>query len=367
MKSSKERFSFINPSPLIGGTLSNLLKLVRRHRISVKYWSKLVLPLITSILSIPFRFIDRIRYRHVGDNISVTPIFIIGHWRSGTTFLHNLMCQDPQFGFLTTYQAVFPGMMWIRHVLKRILSPFMVKKRPGDDIEMHFDNPQEDEFAMNNLTEHSYYHFMYFPLDYNWLYEYYVRFKVSDKIKSTWQTEYDHLLKKTAVIAGKSGLVLKNPVNTGRIKLLHEMYPDAKFIFIHRNPLDVYRSTKKFYEILFKSLELQNTDLIMQKELILDVYKKIMKDYLDQRKYIPSEQLVEVSYESLVDNPMNTMKEIYSQLALGPFEQAEPGLKAYLSDIEKSKSEKIVATEDESEIVRKEWEFAFEKWGYNIK
>ena len=39
------------------------------------------------------------------------PIFIIGHWRSGTTYLHNLLCQDRTLGHMDMLQAVAPEMM----------------------------------------------------------------------------------------------------------------------------------------------------------------------------------------------------------------------------------------------------------------
>ncbi|MBT8191137.1 MAG: sulfotransferase, partial [Bacteroidia bacterium] len=197
----KDRFSFINPSPLLGGQLSVIIKLLRRHRVSLKFRYKLILPVISTILSFPFRWIDHFIYDKKSETIQeLNPVFIIGHWRSGTTFLHNLISQDPQFGFLTTYQAVFPELMSVRKILKKIISPFMAKKRPGDEMEMHLDNPQEDEFAMNHLTIHSYYHFMYFPLDYIKLYKSYIRFKNSDKIINEWKQTYDQLLKKTSCI-----------------------------------------------------------------------------------------------------------------------------------------------------------------------
>ena len=36
------------------------------------------------------------------------PLFLIGHWRSGTTFLHELLAQDDQFYAPTTYQCMQP-------------------------------------------------------------------------------------------------------------------------------------------------------------------------------------------------------------------------------------------------------------------
>ena len=32
------------------------------------------------------------------------PVFILGHWRSGTTFMHNVFSCDKHFGYNTTYQ-----------------------------------------------------------------------------------------------------------------------------------------------------------------------------------------------------------------------------------------------------------------------
>ena len=37
------------------------------------------------------------------------PIFILGHWRSGTTLLHNLMTLDPQFTYPNLYHVIYPG------------------------------------------------------------------------------------------------------------------------------------------------------------------------------------------------------------------------------------------------------------------
>ena len=65
--------------------------------------------------------------------IEEPPVFIIGFWRSGTTLLHSLLCQDPQAGYVTTFQGVFPNLVltqkkWMKAFTNRILP----KKRPFD-------------------------------------------------------------------------------------------------------------------------------------------------------------------------------------------------------------------------------------------
>ena len=39
----------------------------------------------------------------------------------------------------------------------------------------------------------------------------------------------------------------QSPAHTARLKLLHELFPEAKFIHISRNPFEVYQSTSKLF------------------------------------------------------------------------------------------------------------------------
>ena len=58
------------------------------------------------------------------------PVFILGHWRSGTTFMHNVFSCDKHFGYNTTYQTVFPHlMMWGQPFFKKNMSWLMPDRR----------------------------------------------------------------------------------------------------------------------------------------------------------------------------------------------------------------------------------------------
>jgi hypothetical protein len=63
------------------------------------------------------------------------PLFVLGHWRSGTTHLHNLLCLDERAGYTTTFQTVFPNHLFGFHKpliwLMRLLMP---KTRPVDNV-----------------------------------------------------------------------------------------------------------------------------------------------------------------------------------------------------------------------------------------
>lgn len=88
------------------------------------------------------------------------PVFILGHWRSGTTFMHNVFSCDKHFGYNTTYQTVFPHlMMWGQPFFKKNMSWLMPDKRPTDNMELAVDLPQEEEFALANMMPYTYYNF----------------------------------------------------------------------------------------------------------------------------------------------------------------------------------------------------------------
>ncbi len=55
---------------------------------------------------------------------------------------------------------------------------------------------------------------------------------------------------------------------------------------------------------------------------IISIYKKIMSDYLQDKKNIPTKNLVEISYKELEKSPLAVLQQIYTHLGLDNFEQA---------------------------------------------
>ena len=82
------------------------------------------------------------------------PIFVIGHWRTGTTLLHDLFSVDPNLAYPTTFECFFPHhFLLTEEVLSKVMRGLLPKKRPQDDVPVGFDRPQEEEFAMMILGE----------------------------------------------------------------------------------------------------------------------------------------------------------------------------------------------------------------------
>ena len=77
-----------------------------------------------------------------------------------------------------------------------------------------------------------------------------------------------------------SHLFLKNPHNTSRVKELLELYPKAKFIFIHRNPYDVYHSTLHLFRKMVSSQFLQDFSEEQISERVLYAYWTTLQKYI---------------------------------------------------------------------------------------
>jgi len=88
--------------------------------------------------------------RHV--KLKEPPLFVLGHWRSGTTLLHELLMLDSRHTCPTTYQCLAPHhFLWTEWILPPFLRFLLPAKRPMDDMPAGLDRPQEDEFALVNL------------------------------------------------------------------------------------------------------------------------------------------------------------------------------------------------------------------------
>src|SRR5579871_3279757 len=85
--------------------------------------------------------------------LAESPVFILGHWRSGTTLLHNLLSLDPQFICPNLYQILSPHHFLLTESFVTRLTEWMLPKtRPMDNMEISWKAPQEDETAICNLT-----------------------------------------------------------------------------------------------------------------------------------------------------------------------------------------------------------------------
>lgn len=326
--------------------------------------------LITALspLTAPIRFIERVLYeKHVSEiEITEPPVFIVGHWRTGTTHLHNLMTQDPTLAFVSTFHTLAPASYLAGHrTLRPLMALTMPDQRPMDSLALGADLPQEEEFAMCNLCPHSLYVGWYFPRQMRELFRKYVLFEnVSESAISEWRETYLGVLKKATFSARGKRLVLKNPVNTGRIKRLLELFPDAKFIHIYRDPYVVFKSTQRFHRAVLSWIGLQDITEEEIEENVLLFFRDMMGRFFEERGLIPQQNFAEVRFEVMEKHPLDELARVYDELHLPGWEQAQGPVERYLAGQAGYKKHPVSVTAQDAAKVEKHWGFALERWGY---
>ena len=297
------------------------------------------------------------------------PLFILGHWRSGTTFIHNIFAQDEHFGHTTTYQTVFPHMMMCgQSLFKPVMRWLMPDHRPTDNMELSPDLPQEEEFALTNMMPYSYYDFWFFPKR---MLEYCDRYLTFEKItpeeKRAFQEAFMRVVKISLWNTGGTQYLSKNPPHTGHVKALVEMFPNAKFIYLMRNPYTVFESTRSFFTQTIAPLKLQDiSDDEIEMNAIL-AYPRLYNAYQQQKQFIPEGNLYEVKFEEFERDAYAITKDIYSKLQLPGWEESEPAIRAYIESKRGYKKNKYEYKPRTIQLVNEHWSQAIKDWGYEVR
>ncbi len=331
--------------------------------LSSQGWKKLAPWLMKTIGSEYWRWIeialfDRKIKAHV---IEHPPIFILGFYRSGTTYLQQLLTQDKQFGYLNSYQTVMPEMMlsteiWLRPILE-FAAKISNQKNPVHRVPMKWTAPGEEDIAMTLSVD---------PLAAQWGYffpdrmmehfEKHVLFNnVSHQEIDQWKQRYLYLIKKISFANKGKQLVLKSPPNTARIKHLLSLFPNAKFVYIYRDPFEVYGSNKRLLKVVQENFALGKHLSADASSVILETYKGMIDAYEQQKMLVSDRNIVEVAYEDLARDPMNQMQRIYDHLGIQNFTDALPAIRAYVNTQRNYKVLQHQLTEQEQAAIINTW------------
>ncbi|MBX7109800.1 MAG: sulfotransferase [Chitinophagales bacterium] len=362
-KTFRIAFSTIAVTPFI-----NFIRLVTRYPISRKYLGRCFLAGLISMIAEPFRLVEQLLYARKlhRTRLPASPVFILGHWRSGTTLLHNLMCKDQQFAYITTYQGVFVNQFFAsRWLFRPLMKWLMPEKRPSDNVLLSPDFPQEEGFALCNMHSYAFYNFWYFPRQWKHFYDRYVSCRdLTAKQKRQYSKRYKKLIAQSLLEHQKENFISKNPVNTGSIQMILEMFPDARFIYLYRNPVMVFHSTFKFFTAVMETLRLQVFTPPEMEELIFELYERLISEYEKQKALIPPHHLIEIRYEDFLQHPEEHLKQIYTSLNLPGFDRALPHFMTYLDTQKSFEKNKHLSDPLHLEKVKTRWGFAMKKYGY---
>jgi hypothetical protein len=356
--------------PLAGSSVTNMFRLYAQNKflISVRYIPRMLYATALSTIIAPFRMKENIKFNKTIKQTEITrpPLFIIGHWRSGTTYIHNMLSLDKTFGFCSTFTATVPGVfLGSEKIFKPVLAASITDKRPMDDVPMGTDLPQEEEYAIGSFIPYAYYNGWIFPKNMGFYNNFVSLENVSKEVLDEWKETYLYFLKKLTYYRDGKRLILKNPAHTARIQHLLEMFPDAQFINIYRNPYHLYYSMMRFLQIVVPIYCIQKYDMQSLEEHMLDLYAQMYKKYFETRRLIPEGNLVEIKYEDFIQHPLENVEKIYSTLRLKDFEASKKIFREYASSQKFFKASNYNAEPAVKDKIQKKWKFVFDEFGYD--
>lgn len=360
-------FQKIPVTPLIGANPKTFDAITEGRVIDKGFHKKYRLTRMGSQLLSMYLPIERKRFRKLDEKpLEMDPFFIIGHWRCGTTFVHNVFACDEHFGYNTTYQTVFPNLMLFgQPFFKKCLSVSMPHSRPTDNLELDVDLPQEEEFALSNMMPYSYYNFWYLPKH---MMEYCERFllfnTITEEERQVFKETFLKLVKISLWSTKGVQFLSKNPPHTGRIKTLLEMFPNAKFLYLKRNPYTVFESTRSFFTNTIQPLRLQDITNEEIEKNVVEVFKRLYYKYEEEKHLIPQGNLVEIKFEDFEADAFAMTENIYEKLDLPGFKDSKENIQKYLDKKKGYKKNKYTYDDRTLEIVNENWKMALDDWGY---
>ena len=258
------------------------------------------------------------------------PIVVIGHWRSGTTYLHQLLASDPTLATARNSLTMAPQVaLLLRPLIRSALLAWMTPLRPIDAVPWSPDDPQEDEVGLARLTMDTNMAGMAFPRSYSWFFRRNVL-----GLSRAFERQWLHFTKLTWLHdgPGKTGLLIKNSAHSARVELVLRHFPRARFVLLCRDRQDSIRSLVQVKQRLGALVGLQPVpDAVTQVEETVAAHGQLLQAFEASRHRIPAGQLVELPYEMLISDPLAALKRIYDELGLRSWSVAAAPMQARIA------------------------------------
>lgn len=270
-----------------------------------------------------------IPYLDIISEVGFVPVFIIGVPRSGTSLLNHLLAETKGVNFVNAYHVLKYGEIlsnYINHKqdqeyqeVQRLIDSFAMETRDVDQIPISPYTPEEYEFILNQSG---------------------YRMMVNENNTSL----IKEICQKIQYISSdpKRPILLKNPMDSYTFPLLKKRFPNAKMIFIYRDPINSLNSWLKFcikilgaknlyaYHIwrnyrdivdnplLFNLFNFLGTSKFLNVRILVSSYafQRAYSSLLKNVGYLPSEDIVSIKYEDLCQDPNTIMQKIINFLEI---------------------------------------------------
>ena len=331
---------------IAGMRLSMFIKLIMKNGMSLrpKYLVRFLFLLQNGVwASIFYRkeksvYQEKIKTKELPDN----PIIIIGHWRTGSTFLHQLLALDSDLVTSNVFQGSIPdSFLTSRKSYEPIMGRALKGTRPMDQVKLSMDEPLEDEYAIFRLCSYSPLKSLIFPKSKGYFLNDYPNFLPEGEELIKWK-EAVKLFYKKLTFENKKTILIKNPFHSFRIDVLNEIFPNARYIHITRHPHKVVPSTIRMWDIVGSQNTMnrkwQKPNVENTSDLLNRMLGKIDKDL----KKLPENRYCEIKFEDLEKDPIEEIKRIYNHLNVQFSETFEKQINKFLVSVKAYQKNKYV-------------------------
>jgi LPS sulfotransferase NodH len=345
------------------------LRLLARNRFAVSpsLWYVAVIVTFVSLMHTLLRLLQDAIYGRRIQRIQLAPppLFILGHWRTGTTWLHELLIQDERHGYPTTYECMDPNdFLLTEGLFTRWLWFLAPNRRPMDNMRAGFDRPQEDEFALCLLGQGSPYKTISFPNRPPQDQKYLDLEGLSLRALRSWKQTFRRFLQQVTYRNPGKRLILKSPPHTCRIKVLQQLFPDALFVHIVRDPYVVFPSTVSMWKTMYRLHGLQKPTFAGLEDYVFETGLRLYDKLEATRSLVDPSRFFEVRYEALVKDPVGQIRMLYEHLNLGGFEEMQPRLERSLAENTGYKTNRYQLLPEQRAQIRRRWGRILQRYGY---
>ncbi|MEF8878865.1 MAG: sulfotransferase [Candidatus Thermoplasmatota archaeon] len=311
------------------------------------------------------------KYLNKIKDTSFEPIFIVGQHRSGTSILYKILDKTNQFNVVRLYHILEYEKLLYNHI--KNLEKETINRINNTINKKNIDNRGSDHISISAES----------PVEYVFVYAEYV---FPWYLNSDTLPYIETLCKKIKYISeNEKPILLKNPFDFSTFLFIKKMFPNSKFIFIHRNPIDVLNSlirmlekgfTEKneYFGLMYKKYKLLFNNPISRYFLrlffstkipigLLELIRRSSKNveyYLKNIDKIPEKDYVSIKYEDLCNKPNQTIGAILDFLDLKTNFDAS-------RFVEPRHTKTVKSVEITEKLIYKTMKEYFENFGYTLK
>lgn len=284
-----------------------------------------IIALVRSANAVSF-WLDDLIHRDYQTQELKQPVFILGNPRSGTTFLHRLLARDRRnFSYMRMWEMYFAPsitqrkVFWLAQKADNLLGAPLQKWILAQEEKMWLNNPahkmslreaDEDEVILFNIWS-SIFTTVFFPHP-----ELVRRYAFFDKSvprrekKQVMDFYKDCLKRHLYAYHSDKKFISKNPTFSPKIDALYETFPDARIIYLVRNPLNTIPSMISWLSYQWKQF-IDTEEEYLFKEYLIDLAEEWYRYPLERLAQAPPESYIIVKYEDMVKDPNQATRQIY--------------------------------------------------------